>query len=122
MMALMDEDVIHVTTEMDQEEIAQIFTRYDLVSAPVIDDDDQVVGQITVDDVMDVIVDEGTEDIYKLAGTSEEEIEKTSVLGVAWTRLPWQCSACWGASCLVSSSTSSMSRGKRRSRLRPSYL
>jgi magnesium transporter len=59
------------------------------VAAPVVDDDGKVVGQITVDDVIDVIVEEATEDIYKMAGTSDNEIEHPSVLGVAWARLPW---------------------------------
>lgn len=86
---LMDRDLITVAPETDQEEIAQLFTRYDLVAVPVADADGRLVGQITVDDVMDVIVEEATEDIYKMAGTSDEEMERPSVLGVAWTRLPW---------------------------------
>ncbi len=86
---LMDRDLITVSPEMDQEEIAQLFTRYDLMAVPVVDDDGRLVGQITVDDVMDVIVEEATEDIYKMAGTSDEEMERPSVLGVVVVRLPW---------------------------------
>ena len=89
MTELMDHDVISVTIDTDQEEIAGLFRRYDLVAAPVVDDEGKVVGQITVDDVIDVIVEEATEDIYKMAGTSDNEIEHPSVLGVAWARLPW---------------------------------
>ncbi len=87
--SLMDRDVISVTTDMDQEEIAQLFVRYDLVVAPVVDEDERVVGQITVDDAMDVLVEEATEDLYRMAGTSGNEAERDSVFGVAFTRLPW---------------------------------
>ncbi|MDP6778049.1 MAG: magnesium transporter [Candidatus Latescibacteria bacterium] len=87
--SLMDRDVISVTTDMDQEEIAQLFVRYDLTVAPVVDEDQRVVGQITVDDAMDVLVEEATEDLYRMAGTSGDEAERDSVFGVAFTRLPW---------------------------------
>ena len=86
---LMDRDVISVTTEMDQEEIAQLFARYHLVAVPVVDEDGRVVGQITVDDAMDVLVEEATEDLYRMAGTSGDESERDTVFGVAFTRLPW---------------------------------
>ena len=86
---LMDTDVISVTPETDQEDIARLFTRYDLVAMPVVDRGGRVIGQITVDDVMDVIIEEATEDIYKMAGTSDVEIERPSVVRVAFTRLPW---------------------------------
>ena len=86
---LMNRELITVSPETDQEDIAQLFTRYDLVALPVVDDEGKLVGQITVDDVVQVIQEEATEDIYKMAGTSDEEMEHPSVLGVAWTRLPW---------------------------------
>ena len=86
---LMDRDLITVAPETDQEDIAQLFTRYDLLAAPVVDAQRKLIGQITVDDIVDVIHEEATEDIYKMAGTSDHEIEHPSVLGVAWTRLPW---------------------------------
>ena len=89
MSGLMDTDVISVTPETDQEDIATFFTRYDLVAAPVVDGNGRVIGQITVDDVMDVIVEEATEDIYKMAGTRDVEIERPSVVHVAFIRLPW---------------------------------
>ena len=80
---LMDREVITVAPETDQEEIAQLFSRYDLLAAPVVDAEGKLVGQITVDDVMDVIQEETTEDIYKMAGTSGQEMERPSVFGVA---------------------------------------
>ncbi len=86
---LMDRDTISVTTETDQEEIAQIFSRYNLLAMPVVNEEGRVVGQITVDDVVDVIHEEATEDIYKMAGTSDEEMERPSILGVVRARLPW---------------------------------
>ena len=86
---LMERDFFSVLPETDQEDIAQLFTRYDLVSLPVVDTNGRLVGQITVDDVMDVIQEEATEDIYKMAGTSDQEMDRQSALGVAWTRLPW---------------------------------
>ena len=86
---LMDRDVISVTADMDQEEIAQLFVRYDLTVAPVVDEDQRVVGQITVDDAIDVLVEEATEDLYRMAGTSGDESERDTVFGVAFTRLPW---------------------------------
>lgn len=86
---LMDRDLITVTPQTDQEDIAQLFSRYDLISAPVVDAEGKLVGQITVDDVVDVMEEETTEDIYKMAGTSDQEIERPSVFGVARIRLPW---------------------------------
>ncbi len=86
---LMDRDVITVAPETDQEDISQLFTRYDLLAVPVVDTDGKLVGQITIDDIVDVIHEEATEDIYKMAGTSNEEMERPSVFGVAFTRLPW---------------------------------
>lgn len=89
MTALMKRDVITVSPDTDQEDIASLFTRYDLLAIPVVDDDGSLVGQITIDDVLDVIQDEATEDIYKMGGTSDHEIERPSVFGIAFTRLPW---------------------------------
>ncbi len=86
---LMNRDLVTVTPETDQEEIARMFSRYNLLAAPVVDAEGRLVGQITVDDVVDVIQEEATEDIYKMAGTSDQEMERPSVFGVARTRLPW---------------------------------
>ena len=88
MSELMNRDDLSVSPETDQEDIAQMFTRYDLQSLPVVAENGELVGQITVDNVMDVIQEEATEDIFKMAETSDEERERTSVFGVYRARLP----------------------------------
>ena len=82
-------NVISVRTDMDQEEVAKIVEKYDLLSIPVTDNKNRLVGIINVDDIIDVIREETTEDIYKLAGTSEEEMEEVSVLSIIKYRAPW---------------------------------
>ena len=86
---LYDEDTVVVSENMDQEEVAQIFKRYDLISAPVVDEDDKLIGRITVDDVVDVIQDEAEEDIGYLTGTGEEEVSERNLLVATRARLPW---------------------------------
>ncbi len=90
---LMVAEPIRVTTETDQEEVAQVVARYDLLAVPVVDAANQLVGVVTVDDVIDVIRDEATEDILKLAGTTAEEIHFPGVLRGAWIRFPWLAAA-----------------------------
>jgi len=82
-------DVVRVTTETDQEEVAGIFSKYDLVEAPVVDAAGCLVGRVTVDDVLDVIEDEASEDLAKMAGTSEEDIGSTSVFRISASRIRW---------------------------------
>lgn len=86
---IMDPDVVSVGAEMDQEEVARIFMKYDLLALPVVDDAGKLVGRITVDDIMDVIRDEAEEDITLMAGTRDDEIHEDSALRVSWIRLPW---------------------------------
>src|SRR6266850_2035028 len=86
---IMIPNVVSVRTDADQEEVARIVSKYDFLAVPVVDDQNCLVGIITVDDVIDVIRDEATEDFYKLAGTSEDERVQRSVLGAAKLRLPW---------------------------------
>jgi len=64
----MDRQVISARVDLDQETVAQLFKKYDLVSLPVVDQQGVLLGRITVDDVVDVLEEEATEDIYKLAG------------------------------------------------------
>src|SRR6266704_1885428 len=73
---LMDEDVIKVKTDTDQEEVARIIAKYDLLGVPVVDDENHLVGLITVDDVIDVIHEEQAEDFSEIAGASVEELEE----------------------------------------------
>lgn len=86
---LMDRDAVSVHADVDQEEVAQIFKRYDLIALPVVDQAGRLVGRITVDDVIDVMVDEASEDIRRLAGVGEEEFRETSVFRISRARLPW---------------------------------
>jgi magnesium transporter len=87
---VMTRDVITVHTDTDQEEVAQLATRYDLLAIPVVDSEEALVGIVTYDDIIDVVREEATEDFYKLAGTSDEEIVyQERSLKVAWIRFPW---------------------------------
>ena len=88
---LMETEIISVTTHTDQEEVAQIFTKYNLLALPVLDTDNLMVGIVTFDDAMDVMVDEATEDITKMAAInpSEKTYFETSVFKHAMNRIPW---------------------------------
>ena len=83
-----DEDVQAVKATDDQEDVARVFERYNLVTAPVIDEDGRLVGVVTVDDIVDVIEEEADEDIRRLAGVGDEESPDT-VAYVARSRIPW---------------------------------
>ncbi len=87
----MDTNFISVLTQDDQEEIASLFRKYDLTTMPVVDHEDRLVGVITVDDIVDVIDQENTEDIQKMAAMnpSDEEYLKESVLSLAKHRILW---------------------------------
>ena len=82
-------DTISVKTDTDQEEVARIASKYDLSSLPVLDSKGILVGRITVDDIIDVIEEEASEDIFKLAGSNESELEYNSPLHACKARLPW---------------------------------
>ena len=82
------EPVNEITVDQDQEEVAYIFDKYHLISAPVIDDGGRLVGQITVDDIVGVIAEESEEDILALAGVSDAGRD-ASVWDIARSRLPW---------------------------------
>jgi magnesium transporter len=75
--------------DADQEEVADAVDKYDFMAIPVVDQDGHLMGAVTVDDVLDVIEEEATEDIYKMAGSSVEEEESESIFHVARYRLPW---------------------------------
>ncbi len=82
------EAVTEIPVEMDQEEVAYIFDKYHLISAPVIEPGGRLVGQITVDDIVEVIRDEAQEDILALAGVSDAGRD-ASVIDIVKSRLPW---------------------------------
>jgi len=89
-------DVFSVTTNMDQEEVAKIVAKYDILAVPVVDENNQLVGIVTVDDVIDIFRAEATEDILKMAGVGEEFIETKSVMRSTRIRLPWLFASCLG--------------------------
>jgi magnesium transporter len=92
----MTTDVFSVQTDMDQEEVAKIVARYDILAVPVVDGSHSLVGIVTVDDVIDIMRREATEDILKMAGAGEEFIETKSVLKSTRIRLPWLFASCLG--------------------------
>ncbi len=87
---IMTSDVISVRADMDQEEVAHLVAKYNILAVPVVDEANKLMGIITVDDVIDVMREEATEDIYKMAGASEEEAFHTyKAFKTARLRLPW---------------------------------
>ena len=82
-------DAVKVLVTEDVEEVARMFDKYDYFALPVVDEEDRLLGVITVDDVIDVIREEATEDIYGLAGVPIEEGIDTGWWRSLWLRLPW---------------------------------
>ena len=89
--SIMDDDVIYAATTEDQADVAEQFKKYDIVSMPVVDGEMRLVGLITIDDVVDVMEDETTEDIYKMAAMApiEDSYMSTSVFSRAKKRVVW---------------------------------
>ncbi len=90
---IMDADPVSVPVDMDQEEVAGLFKKYDSVTLPVVDQGNRLLGRITVDDIVDVIDEEATEDMFMLAG-ADEDLLSSSILKNASTRIPWLF-ICW---------------------------
>jgi magnesium transporter len=86
---IMETDVIRVTTDTDQEEVSQLVASYNILAIPVVDAQNKLVGVITVDDVIDVIKQEATEDMYLLAGLDTEERVFTRPATSIKKRVPW---------------------------------
>ena len=88
---IMTRDAVCAHTETDQEEVARLIQRYDLLALPVVDREQRLVGVVTVDDVLDIIQQEATEDIYALGGvqTDGENYFQTNLLTVARKRVVW---------------------------------
>jgi magnesium transporter len=86
---IMTADLISARVDMDQEEVARQVASYNLLAIPVVDEENKLVGVITVDDVIDVIKDEATEDIYRLAGVVGDEKVFTPAWESLRKRLPW---------------------------------
>ncbi len=89
-----DGPLVYATTEMDQEKVAQLFKRYDLISLPVVDEAGKLTGRILIDDVVDVLEEEASEDIMKLVGANEDALDAgRSAFQMARYRLPWLSSS-----------------------------
>lgn len=88
---IMDRNVISVKTLSDQEEVAQMLSKYNFLALPVVDEENRMVGIVTFDDAMDVIEDEATEDIEKMAGMlpSDKEYLRSSPFELFMHRIPW---------------------------------
>jgi len=86
---IMTTDLISVRADMDQEEVARLVASYNLLAIPVVDEENKLVGVITVDDVIDVIKDEATEDVYRLAGVAGDDRVFTPAAESLRKRLPW---------------------------------
>ncbi len=86
---IMTTDLISVRVDTDQEEVARQVASYNLLAIPVVDEENKLVGIITVDDVIDVIKDEATEDVYRLAGVPGDDHVLTSPMESLRKRLPW---------------------------------
>lgn len=86
---IMDENIIYVNPEQDQEEVALLVSKYDLKAIPVVNSRKALLGIVTVDDIIDVIVEEQTEDMLRLGGVSEEDRVDNKLLTSVRKRLPW---------------------------------
>ncbi len=86
---LMQKEPISITVDQTQEDASSMIAKYNLLSLPVVDDSHRLVGQVTVDDAIDVLYEEATEDIYHLANLSTEEHVSTSAIKSTKLRLPW---------------------------------
>ena len=88
---MMHENVIFINTMMDQEEVARQFQKYDFTAMPVVDNENRLVGIITVDDIVDILQEEATEDMEKMAAIvpSDKPYMKTSVIETWKKRMPW---------------------------------
>lgn len=89
---IMRHNVISVSAAVDQEEVARVVAKYDLLAVPVVDESNHLLGIVTFDDIIDVLEQEATEDIYRLAGAGEVtgvELMEAPVYKVAWHRTPW---------------------------------
>jgi len=86
---LIDPDTIHVTTNTDQEEVRNIFSKNDLIVVPVLDKNHKLVGRITADRVIEVAEEEAAEDLYAMAGTDSDELDKFSAFHAARIRMTW---------------------------------
>ena len=86
---IMEPDVKSIGTDVDQEEVAGMFRKYNLIALPVVDFKGKLVGRISIDDIVDVIEEEHSEDVARMVGSDAEELERRSPAQIALLRLPW---------------------------------
>lgn len=86
---IMNPNVISVHYNVDQEEVAQMFEKYSFMLMPVVDNENHMIGVITVDDILEIMVEETTEDIHRMAGIDKEEKVDGSIRDSIKSRLPW---------------------------------
>jgi len=110
---IMNPEVISVDVNRDQEEVANLVKKYDLVTIPVIDENKRLVGRITHDDIIDVIEEEADEDISLMAGVINQEIAEESPMKISRARLPWLVAGLFGgilAAAVINQFESSLER------------
>ncbi|WP_448699104.1 magnesium transporter [Mucilaginibacter sp. AW1-3] len=86
---ILNTDYVYVKADLDQEDVAKLISQYNLASIPVVDDDMRLLGRITVDDIIDVMEEENTEDILKISGVSQDEELSGNWQDAVKSRLPW---------------------------------
>jgi magnesium transporter len=86
---IFNDDFVYVKADLDQEEVAKLISQYNLTTIPVVDDNMHLLGRITVDDIIDVLQEESTEDILKISGVSEDEELSGGWVAAVKSRLPW---------------------------------
>jgi magnesium transporter len=87
--SVMEVNELTININQDQEEVANFFKKYDMVSAPVVDNNGKLVGRITFDDIVDVIEEEGSEDMARISGAPDEELQEVSAFKISRARIPW---------------------------------
>lgn len=86
---IMNEKITSIPVDMDQEEVGHLFEKYGFLTMPVVDENDEMLGIVTVDDIMEILREENTEDIYRLAGIQEGEKVTGTLVESVKKRLPW---------------------------------
>lgn len=94
--AVMTTELVYVTADTDQEKVAELASRYDLVAIPVVDDQRRLLGVVTIDDIVDVLREEATEDILKMAGAGQMLVDTRSFAASFRARMPWLLAAAAG--------------------------
>ncbi|MDD4273866.1 MAG: magnesium transporter [Desulfobacter postgatei] len=94
--SFMATDIVSVKPYTDRDVVARLVSRYDFLAIPVVDDDNRIIGIVTVDDVIDILHETATEDMLKMAGVGEDYVETQSLLKGTRIRLPWLFASCLG--------------------------